>query len=176
MFIIKNKTILLYNMSKLFLLYNDTTAWFKIVILIVLLLLGLQIYKILNDSDESQEGFDNLHESFSVKNNTNLYDDFYSSIYDELVYNPIRTQYEISKIMYETKVTPESILLDVGCGTGHLEHGFNQLGIKNIIGIDNSPDMIKQSILTYPKYINIDCIQWRSSHKVNIPIFSHRKE
>lgn len=139
-------------MSKLFLLYNDTTAWFKIVILIVLLLLGLQIYKILNDSDESQEGFDNLHESFSVKNNTNLYDDFYSSIYDELVYNPIRTQYEISKIMYETKVTPESILLDVGCGTGHLEHGFNQLGIKNIIGIDNSPDMIKQSILTYPKY------------------------
>ena len=139
-------------MSKLLLLYKDSSSWFKVVVFVVLLLLCVHIYKILNDKDESREGFDTLHESFSIKNNTNLYDDFYSSIYDELVYNPIRTEYEIGKIIYNTKVTPDSILLDVGCGTGHLEDGFNRLGYKNIIGIDKSPDMIKQCLQAYPKY------------------------
>jgi len=143
-------------MSKLLLLYKESTLWFKIVIFMVFLLVSVHTYKIINDSNNNDyanyEGFDTLNESFSVKNNSNLYDDFYSGIYDQLVYNPIRTEYELGKIIYNTKVTPESILLDVGCGTGHLEHGFNHLGYKNIIGIDKSPDMIKQSLATYPKY------------------------
>jgi len=153
MFIIKNKTILLYIMSKLVLLYKDSSFWFKIVVFVILLLLGLHIHKILNSNKEdAYEGFDSLKESFSIKDNNNLYDEFYSSIYDELVANPIRTEYEIGKIIYTTNVTPESVLLDVGCGTGHLEHGFNRLGYKNIIGIDKSPDMIRKSLLSYPKY------------------------
>jgi SAM-dependent methyltransferase len=80
-----------------------------------------------------------------------LYDSFYASVYDELVYSPIKTEFEIGHIVSNTTPTKESVILDIGCGTGHRSYELVSRGYKNVIGIDNSKDMIKQSSSRYPQ-------------------------
>ena len=67
------------------------------------------------------------------------------------MYNPIRTEFEIGHIISSTSPTRESLILDIGCGTGHRQNELAMRGFKNSIGIDKSKDMIAKSVAKYPQ-------------------------
>jgi SAM-dependent methyltransferase len=86
---------------------------------------------------------------FIYKTNEEIYDDFYTSIYDSLVFNSVKTYYEIGEIINSTSPTEESIILDVGSGTGHHVDLLNKKGYKTI-GVDNSMAMVEKAKQNYP--------------------------
>lgn len=122
----------------------------KILLFIALLLVVVIYFKTF---EHSREGFNNDNENFVYKKNTEVYDDFYADIYDYLVYNKIKNEYEIGSITNDAQLSEKSIILDIGCGTGH---HVNELMSKNIdvMGIDISPSMINKSKQNYPNIKN----------------------
>ena len=75
------------------------------------------------------ESFSTQKEGFIVKRGNDIYDRFYSEIYDDLVYAPQKNSYEIEQLMELTNINSNSYVLDVGSGTGHHVH---MLTSKNI--------------------------------------------
>jgi SAM-dependent methyltransferase len=96
------------------------------------------------------EGFEQ-DDKFIFKTGDDVYDGFYSDIYDYLVYNNVKDSYEVGEIINKTAPTEESTILDVGSGTGH---HVAELASKNynVVGMDSSPDMIKKAKEVYPDY------------------------
>lgn len=78
-----------------------------------------------------------------------IYDDFYATIYDDLVFNKNKNDYEIGKWITQTKPNKESVVLDIGSGTGHHVSSLKAHGY-DAIGIDMSPSMVKKAQETYP--------------------------
>uniref|UniRef100_A0A6C0E3V6 Methyltransferase domain-containing protein n=1 Tax=viral metagenome TaxID=1070528 RepID=A0A6C0E3V6_9ZZZZ len=130
-------------------LYDKSSTAGKILLLFILLILVTVIFKGLNQSNQ-REGFEQS-DQFLFKTNNEIYDDFYSDIYDHLVFNNVKNQYEVGEIINNTSPTSESIILDIGCGTGH---HVAELGSKdlNVIGIDVSPSMIAKAKEQFPEY------------------------
>lgn len=129
-------------------IYNDSSTWFKILICSAIILCVVFTFKPPSNKVENFE----TSKNFEIKLNEEIYDGFYANIYDQLVFNNIRTEYEIGQIINSTTPTNESMILDIGCGTGHHEHGFNERGYNNIVGIDKSKEMIKKAQENYPSY------------------------
>jgi len=82
---------------------------------------------------------------FLLKRNDDVYDDFYSEIYDDLFRNDKKTNYIIHGIINVTKPSPNhSIFLDVGSGTGE-----NIIKLQNnnynVFGVEKSHAMVKVS-------------------------------
>ena len=69
---------------------------------------------------------------------------FYNDIFDYLVFKKIKTKYEVGEIINKSSPTEESIILDVGCGTGHHVAQLAENNL-NILGIDISPSMVKKA-------------------------------
>ena len=61
---------------------------------------------------------------------------------DDLVFSQHKNTYEVDKIMGETNVTNNSIILDVGSGTGHHVNEFTKKGA-TCEGLDNSQAMVR---------------------------------
>ena len=113
------------------------------------------------------EGF-KQNQKVVVYNNNNLYDKFYSEIYDILFQTEDKNIYELEKIIHYTKMNKNSNVLDVGSGVGF---HVNYLNKKNIpaIGMDISKDMITKANENYPgnkfqygdilKILDIDLIE-----------------
>lgn len=99
--------------------------------------------------EKNIENFQQSSESFTTYNNSNLYDDFYSNIYDKLVYSQIKNNFEVGQIINSTQPNQHSYILDIGSGTGHHVNLFQEKNIK-VIGLDNSKDMITFSKQKYP--------------------------
>lgn len=99
---------------------------------------------------QQTEGFEERTTELKLKKGPMLYDDFYASVYDELVFNKIKNDYEIGQIIETTKPSSTSIILDIGSGTGHHVSSLVAHGYK-AIGIDCSPSMIKKAQATYPE-------------------------
>lgn len=97
-----------------------------------------------------QEGFETHTNEFKLKEGPLVYDDFYANVYDELVFNKIKNDYEVGQIIDTTKPTETSIILDVGAGTGHHMSSLATHGYKTV-GIDLSPSMIKKAKKMYPE-------------------------
>jgi SAM-dependent methyltransferase len=127
--------------------YNKCSIWGKLLILIALFMLVVIIFK---GFKSSKEGFEQI-DQFLFKTGPEIYDNFYAEIYDYLVYNNIKNEYEIGEIVNKTTPTSQSKILDIGCGTGHHVASFASKGI-DIIGIDISPSMIEKAKSNYPSY------------------------
>jgi len=127
-------------------LYNKSSNWGKILFFVLLLLLVIAIFKPLN----KKEGFEQ-REKFILKKDNDLYDDFYADIYDELVYNKLKDDYEVGEIINKTEVTSQSIILDIGSGTGHHVAKLKEKGY-NAIGVDDSESMVEKAQENYPNY------------------------
>ena len=141
-------------MKELIKLYYDSTSWAKVLFFISVILCVVYTVKLMKDPmhfSTSVEGFA-TNQNFVIKMNDDLYDGFYANIYDLLVFNQIKTEYEIGQIINTTTPTSESLILDIGCGTGNTVHGFVERGYSNIVGIDKSKEMIEKARDKYPNY------------------------
>lgn len=118
---------------------------------IVFICLVFLIISMLSNIKFGREGFTDDKKKFIRKSGSNVFDNFYVGIYDDLVYSGVKNKYEVGRIINSKKPTSESKILDIGCGTGHHVDLFNKKGINNVIGIDSSPDMIKKAQENYPE-------------------------
>uniref|UniRef100_A0A6C0HTF4 Methyltransferase domain-containing protein n=1 Tax=viral metagenome TaxID=1070528 RepID=A0A6C0HTF4_9ZZZZ len=110
------------------------SLWEKIVIILAVLLILANIFK-----------YPKINEGFTIqhieKTNKDIYDEFYSKIYDYLVFSNVRNEYEVGEIIQQTQPTENSVILDVGCGTGNVVNEFKKRGF-NIFGVDQSQEML----------------------------------
>ena len=72
----------------------------------------------INHGRPQREGFEQTKE-FITKKGPMIYDDFYANVYDDLVFNQIKNDYEVGEIVNKTTPDTESLILDIGSGTGH---------------------------------------------------------
>ena len=127
--------------------YNKCSLWCKILMFISLLLLLVLIFK---GFDNKKEGFEQ-RDAFLIKNGSDIYDKFYSDIYDYLVFNNLKDDYEVGYIMNSASPSSESKILDIGCGTGHHVSSLASKGL-DVLGIDISPSMIDKAKSNFPDY------------------------
>ena len=97
------------------------------------------------DTDSLLNGNDGIN----VKEGSDVYDRFYANVYDELLFSKVKNDFEVGELINRTAPSEESIVLDIGSGTGHhvsslVENGFQA------IGIDKSKAMIDKAKKTYP--------------------------
>jgi len=128
--------------------YNKSSLWCKLLILMSLMLLVILVFKGLKSS--KIEGFEQK-DQFLIKTSSEIYDDFYADIYDYLVFNNLKDDYEVGWIMNSASPSSQSKVLDIGCGTGHHVALLGSKGL-DILGIDISPSMIKKAKENFPDY------------------------
>ena len=134
--------------------YTNFSISGKILFFFLIFVCLIALFRNLNDNKNNRrkkEGFVEKPDEFVFKDGADVYDDFYSNIYDYLVYSNVKNDYEIGEIINKTKPTNESIILDIGSATGHHVASLAKRGLK-VKGIDSSSAMVKQAQENYPKY------------------------
>jgi len=130
-------------------IYNKLSIFGKVLVFITLFLIVVVFFKSV-ETNVKKEGFEQQQDKFVLKKGNDIYDDFYSDIYDHLLNNSVKNNFELLHIFKETKPTEQSVILDVGCGTGHHVGKLSEK-VPNVSGIDISPSMIKQALKNYPE-------------------------
>jgi SAM-dependent methyltransferase len=125
--------------------YNKLSTFGKILIFLAILLCLVVFFKSIIPL---KEGMIN-NENFLLKSGDAIYDDFYATLYDYLVFNQAKNDYEVGVLLNSSNPTETSIIADIGCGTGHHVKELSSKGLQ-VIGIDKSPDMIKKAKKEYP--------------------------
>jgi SAM-dependent methyltransferase len=136
-----NKTV-----SSIFSSYNKASIWGKILTFVTLFLLLVIIFRRFTIF---KEGFEQ-NEQFIFKTGPEIYDKFYVDIYDYLVFNNMKDEFEVGEIINKTSPSSQSVILDIGCGTGHHVSQLNHKGF-NVTGLDISPAMINKAKELYPQ-------------------------
>lgn len=124
---------------------NKLSGWTKL-----LILFGMILMYIIFTKSKTQENFKS-GKKFISKNNSNIYDKFYAEIYDDLIYDNGKSQYEVNEIISKTGIENGDVLLDIGSGTGMHVDIFNKKGLQ-AEGVDKSSAMIEFSRKKFPKY------------------------
>jgi ubiquinone/menaquinone biosynthesis C-methylase UbiE len=135
----------------------------KILLFIILFLLTISICKVVFKKN-AKEGFKNdIYQNDSYDNtntNTNMFDNFYTSIYDFIAFDQKKNIFEVKKIIELTNPNMNSVILDIGSGLGHHVKALNENYCGDIIGIDKSLAMVDYSKHIYPdisaSFQNID--------------------
>ena len=130
--------------------YNKSSNWSKVLFFIMLMILVTSFFKAFGKSFNKREGFIQSS-NFLIKKHGEVYDDFYATVYDHLVFNDIKDDFEIREIVKHTKPDEHSVILDVGSGTGHHVADFGELGY-DILGIDKSSSMVSKAKELFPEY------------------------
>lgn len=131
--------------------YNKLSNFGKILLFVALLLIIVIFFRTFTPIKEGMSDIDN--KKFLFKEGTAVYDDFYADIYDYLVFNQIKNDYEVGIIINSTMPNEKSVIADIGCGTGHQVADLNSRNL-DVIGVDISPSMIKKSIENNPYISN----------------------
>ena len=126
--------------------YNKLSNFGKILIFIACLLIAIVFFKSIMPVKEGMTISDNV----LYKEGHETYDDFYADIYDYLVYNGIKNDYEVGRIINATNPTETSIIADIGCGTGHHVSSLASQNLE-VVGVDISPSMIRKAKEKYPQ-------------------------
>ena len=122
-----------------------SSRWCKLLLLILIILIffvGFSTYT-------KKEGFINQTNKFTFKEGPSIFDNFYSSIYDDIITDTVKDEYQVGEIINSTNPTNSSFILDIGSGTGDIVSIFNQKNIK-AVGLDNSISMVNISKHKYP--------------------------
>lgn len=134
-------------------LYNSS-MWCKVVIISSIII----VYYLYTRTPNTVEGFIQ-RQKFLLKEGKEIYDPFYASVYDDLIFDKVRTEYEVGQILQSTNPTSYSLILDVGSGTGDHVGSFVSKGY-NAVGLDMSPPMVKIARDKYPNLeFNIGNVQ-----------------
>jgi len=81
--------------------------------------------------------------------------------------------FEEEKLLIKKYVKPSDRVLVVGCGTGREIFGLKKLGIKDIVGIDISPDMIREAkkLLPDTELIISNIVEFKSKKNFDVVVF-----
>jgi len=127
-------------------IFMKQSIWTRTAIVTGIILIILMI---VNKSAVYKEGFIQ-REKYVLKQGDDIYDNFYSSIYDELVHDTVKNDFEIGEITRLIKPTAQSRVLDIGSGNGHHVKLLEKAGY-NVEGIDKSSAMVEGAKNKYPK-------------------------
>lgn len=149
-------------------LYKNLSNFGKILLFISILLILIVFFKYIQKlsphNSIKREGFQQQQE-FLFKKGLDIYDDFYANIYDFLVFNEVKNDYEVGLILNQSVPNTKTVVLDVGSGTGHHVAKMAQNKNLEIIGIDTSPSMIKKAKENYPS------LNFKEANVLNKDIF-----
>ena len=106
------------------------SIWTKILFIIVIIFF---ITIIVNKYRPIQEGF-HQREKYILKQNSDIYDSFYASVYGGLFDNSIKNTFEINEISRTTDLGKNSAVLDIGSGLGNHVHLFTKKA-KSCVGM-----------------------------------------
>lgn len=129
--------------------YNKMSNFGKILIFIALLLVVVIFFKSFGTISEGMttrtpDNVNTDESNFLFKEGNAVYDDFYADIYDYLVFNKIKNDYEVGVVINSTIPSEKSVIADIGCGTGHHVVDLSSRNLQ-AIGVDISPSMIKKA-------------------------------
>lgn len=138
---------------------NPNLFYFKALLILAILFVVYYLYKLSAPPKEKQEGF--LQDApFILKQNMDIYDEFYTEVYDGITEREKTCQNELYEIVKMTEPdTKNSVFLDVGSGTGCILNELVDAGY-NAYGIDKSETMAEFSEIKYPnlKVVNEDVL------------------
>ena len=132
-------------------IYKNMSNFGKILIFVALFLILIVIFKSVNTVNKEgsiKEGY-TQNDTFLFKRGVEIYDEFYADIYDYLVFNAVKNDYEVGAIINNTSPNEKSIIADIGCGTGHQVSSLSEKNLE-VIGIDISPYMIEKAKQNFP--------------------------
>jgi len=89
---------LVKNIRQLIKKFTKSSLWFKLTVTILIILL---VVVISNKYRPSRENF-TQKKKFEMKQGPDVYDDFYANIYNDLVYDEIKNDYEVGEIVNAT--------------------------------------------------------------------------
>ena len=128
---------------------NPNMIILKILLLFTIIYL-LQIFLRKKETYREQEAF-TQNDKFLLKNDEDIYDEFYCQIHDNIHKPEYRVGYELIQIIKMTEPSAlNSVFLDVGSGTGKIIHELQEAGYL-AYGIDKSQAMVKQAEKKYPE-------------------------
>ena len=162
------KKIRLPSLSKRYMNSN----YLKIIVVLFIIYFVIQLIRMKEEEREGYSGLNQKDKLITKLKVKEIYDDFYNSIYDDLVYDDNKNKFELQEIMRITKMNnKKSLVLDIGCGNGHHVNLLTKQGI-NTVGIDISPDMVKRAMTLYP-HINVKEGDTLQENQFNKGTFSH---
>ena len=119
----------------------------SLLILIIILIFIIVISRLIKNDTNIRENFKNPKRQIVIPSNDNIYDKFYSSIYDKLFGDKAKLMFEVKEIKKHALKKwgkQENIrILDAGCGTGWHTNILSK--DYNIIGVDRSAHMINEA-------------------------------
>ena len=121
-------------------IFTKQKRWTKIAIVLGIILIILMF---VNKHIQHKEAF-TQREKYVLKQGDQIYDNFYSTIYDELVYDDVKNDFEVGELKRLVKPTKHNRILDIGSGNGHHVALLNKNGYK-AEGLDKSEAMIKNA-------------------------------
>jgi len=136
---------LVKNIRQLIKNFTKSSLWFKMTLVVLFILLLLVIT---NKYKPTKENFIQK-KKFEMKVGPEIYDKFYASIYNDLVYDKVKNEYEVGEIINATHPTNQSLILDIGSGTGQHVAALNDAGYPTV-GLDLSPSMVGIAKKKYP--------------------------
>ena len=133
-------------MAKTFIMsLYKSSRWCKLLFLILIIMIffvGISHYS-------KREGFINQKQKFSLIKGPSIFDKFYSTVYDDIITDNVKDEYQIGTIINKTGPTNKSLVLDIGSGTGNIVNLFNEKNI-NAIGLDKSASMVNIAKSKFP--------------------------
>lgn len=139
-------------------IYGKLSNFGKILLFTTIMLMVVVFFKYVDEEIKNRkEGYTSgeldqvQSDKFLFVRDEQVYDKFYSKIYDLLVFNSMKNDFEITSVIDASKPTSKSIILDVGSGTGHHVASLAAKGY-NVVGVDKSQEMVKQSKERFPNY------------------------
>lgn len=132
-------------------IYKIRPIYIIFIILCILLIINLYNKNRTTKFDSHNIESFQQNDKFVTKEGNDIYDEFYSNIYDDLVYDSQKNDFELKEIKRITHMNPNNTyVLDIGCGSGHHINGLNKQNIK-CLGLDKSKYMITKAKKTYPQ-------------------------
>ena len=125
--------------------YKRNDLWANLIVLFMIVII---IKCIMNKFKKQREAF-SQNNSYVIKRDLEVFDDFYTNYYDELAFSNKKNIFELGEIITLTDMSTRSKVLDIGSGTGHHVAMLNEYDIP-VIGMDNSRSMINYAKKTYP--------------------------
>lgn len=123
--------------------YRKMSVFGKVLLFLIALLALMTFFR--KFAHNSREGMITQGaDVFVLKTGAEVYDDFYANIYDYLVYNQVKNDYEVGVIMNNRLPGAAARIADIGCGTGHHVAQLSELKM-DVVGIDVSPSMIRKA-------------------------------